>query len=305
MRRERSVLITGGYGFLGRHVARAFADAGSHVTGIGHGVWPDNDVQRWGLDRWHDSPVTLDALLSHCSAPDVLVHCAGGGQVDISLEQPLRDFRSNVDTTAAALEFVRTRAPHAAMLYISSAAVYGQATPGRLSEAVPAAPVSPYGVHKHLAEQLCASYAEHFGLRVGVLRLFSLYGPGLRKQLLWDACRRLSDGVAAFSGTGGELRDWLHVTDAASLAVTLAATVRGRYTVVNGGTGVAVSVAGILAELAAALGGGEAVFSGQSRPGDPASLVADVTLARSLGWQPRRNWRQGVREYADWYRSSA
>lgn len=304
MGRERKVLITGAHGFLGRHVAKAFAEAGCEVTALGHGAWTQDEIRLWRVGAWHDSDVTLDALRARCGEPDVLVHCAGSGRVGFSLEQPLQDFQKNVDTTAAALEFVRTRAPRATLLFISSAAVYGEAMTGRLREDTPAAPVSPYGAHKHIAEQLCASYAERFGLRVLVLRLFSLYGPWLRKQLLWDACTRLAAGDAEFSGRGSELRDWLHVTDAAALIVTLAGADTGRHTVFNGGTGEGLTVADILAELSAALGAGKPTFGGQRRPGDPSSLVADVARAQSLGWRPRRDWRRGVREYVAWFRSN-
>jgi UDP-glucose 4-epimerase len=276
---------------------------GSEVTAFGHGTWSPDELRRWGVATWHDTDVTLAALLADGGEPEMLVHCAGSGRVALSLERPLDDFQSNVDTTAAALEFVRRRTPNATILFISSAAVYGEATTGRLREDAPAAPVSPYGVHKYVAERLCASYAEHFGLRTLVLRLFSLYGPGLRKQLLWDACDRLTAGPSVFSGSGRELRDWLHVTDAAALVVTLAAAAVEQYSVFNGGTGEAVAVSEILAELSAALGTGPATFNGRPRAGDPPSLVADVTRAKSLGWRPSRDWREGVREYAAWYRS--
>lgn len=305
MAREREVLVTGGHGFLGRHVARAFADAGYAVTAIGHGTWSEDEYRSWGVSEWHCSDITLAELLSRCRRPDVFVHCAGSGHVGASLEQPLEDFQRNVDTTAAALEFVRKRSPHARLFFISSAAVYGQAAAGPLREDTPIAPVSPYGVHKQMAERLCASYAEHFGLRVSVLRIFSLYGPQLRKQLLWDACNRLSAGVAAFSGNGGELRDWLHVADAAAFVLTLATAAEGEYSVFNVGTGSAVSVSDILAELSSAMSAGPVSFSGRGRPGDPSSLVADCARAKSIGWRPRRDWREGVREYVAWYRSNA
>lgn len=242
-------------------------------------------------------------MLAHGGAPDLLVHCAGGSHVGFSLAHPLQDFERNVDTTAAALEFLRRRAPHARLLFISSAAVYGEAAGGPLSEDAPAAPVSPYGAHKRMAEELCRSYARSFGLRTSVLRLFSVYGAGLRKQLLWDACTRLAAGAREFSGTGGELRDWLHVGDAAALIRVLADAAEAPAAVLNGGTGTGLRVADVLAELAAALGAPPATFNGSRRPGDPTSLVADIARARRLGWAPRHDWRRGMREYAEWFRS--
>jgi UDP-glucose 4-epimerase len=208
-----------------------------------------------------------------------------------------------VDTTAAVLEFLRTRAPRAVLVFLSSAAVYGNAAAGAIPEGAPAAPLSPYGTHKQLAEQLCTSHARNFGLRTIVLRLFSVYGPGLRKQLLWDACNRLTTEAPEFSGTGGELRDWLHVSDAAALIQAIAGASGATHTIFNGGTGAGTAVSEVLAELAAALGTCAPRFSGKQRPGDPTSLVADASRARALGWSPRHDWRHGVREYAGWFRS--
>ncbi len=295
-------MITGAGGFIGRHVAKAFRASGRDVVGIGHGSWSADEAREWGLCSWHPGDVTLAALTECAREPDVVVHCAGSGRVGFSLAHPYEDFRRNVDTTAAVLEYLRIHAPRAILVLLSSAAVYGDAVPGAISEATPASPLSPYGVHKQLAEQLCEAHARYFGLRTVVLRLFSVYGPGLRKQLLWDACQRLKANAPEFSGTGAELRDWLHVSDAAALIKVLAGTNPAGYRVLNGGTGTGTPVSEVLAELAAALGTREARFNGEQRPGDPLSLVADASRACALGWQPQYDWRRGVREYADWFR---
>ena len=89
-------------------------------------------------------------------------------------------------------------------------------------ESTPPNPISPYGVHKLVAEQLCRSYARHFSLRLAIVRLFSVYGE-LRKQPPWDAC--VASSAATASSVAARVRDWLHVRAAASIyAATLAAT---------------------------------------------------------------------------------
>jgi len=150
------------------------------------------------------------------------------------------------------------------------------------------------------------SYARNFGLRVAVVRLFSVYGPGLRKQLLWDVCGRLAAGadVLELGGTGAELRDWFHVEDAARLICLAAERAASEPLLVNGGTGVAVPVRDIAQGLVEAMGRPVPVrFSGQSRHGDPERLVADTQRMQALGFAPQRGWREGLAEFAAWYQS--
>ena len=103
-------------------------------------------------------------------------------------------------------------------------------------------------------ESLCRAYAENFGLHVAIVRMFSVYGAGLEKQLVWDLCGKLAvagDSPVVLGGTGRELRDWLHVSDAAALLWLARAQCDGSCPVVNGGTGIATSireVAGMVCE---------------------------------------------------------
>lgn len=302
-----AVMVTGAYGFLGRHVARALKDAGFNVIGLGHGSWSRPEWQEWGLAEWHATDVTLDALCTYTTAaPRAIVHCAGGASVGFSVANPLLDYRRTVESTAAVLEYARTRAPETAVVLPSSGSVYGSPQLAAIPEGSVPAPQSPYAVHKLLAEQLCGEYGRFFGQRVAVVRFFSLYGQGLRKQLLWDACGKLSRGEGDFAGTGDETRDWVHVEDAAALVLLAAQRASPACPIVNGGSGVPISVREALDEVAGALGrGGQARFTGKARPGDPFRFVADPTLARSWGWAPRVAWREGVRAYCKWYREGA
>src|SRR4051812_38158698 len=218
----KTMLVTGAYGFVGRHVARAASRAGYAVSGIGHGTWTREEARAWGLQDWRTDDVTLESLLTYGGTPDVICHCAGSGSVGFSMTHPQQDFSRTVVGTLAVLEFIRQSSPQTRMVLPSSAGVYGHCETMPISIDTPLRPTSPYGFHKKMAEELCQSYARNFDVRCAIVRLFSVYGVGLRKQLLWDACQKISGNELEFFGTGKETRDWIHVDDAAALLILAA-----------------------------------------------------------------------------------
>lgn len=301
-----TVLVTGAYGFVGRNVAKQFANAGWAVVGIGHGSWARAEWRQWGISEWHAADITTDALLTYAGSPEVIVHCAGSGSVGFSVTHPQQDFQRTVGTTVAVLEFARLHATQARLVYPSSAGVYGVAEKLPIAESDLLAPVSPYGVHKKISEEMCCSYAHHFGVSVAIVRLFSVYGIGLRKQLLWDACMKIRNGGNTFFGSGMETRDWLHINDAASLLLAAGERASAECPIVNGGSGQGVLVREVLSELFVCFGRSDTPqFSGVSRSGDPLHYIADIGRLCGWGWQPKTPWREGVREYAEWFKKGA
>jgi UDP-glucose 4-epimerase len=152
-------------------------------------------------------------------------------------------------------------------------------------------------------EELCRSYVLNFGLGIAIVRLFSVYGPGLRKQLLWDVCRQLASGEAVIhlGGGGGERRDWLHVSDAVGL-LSAALDLCGKESwVVNGGAGRGTSVRAVATLIAETWGHAVGFFfSGISRPGDPHTMIADTSRATALGFSASVELATGIAEYVEW-----
>ncbi|MBR0843871.1 NAD-dependent epimerase/dehydratase family protein [Bradyrhizobium liaoningense] len=312
------VWITGARGFLGRHVARRFAAAGWDVAGIGIGSAFDVQiselpfVQIAGKPAWIERMIdeaSLAELLSLTGPPAAVFHAAGSGAVAPSLADPYRDFRLSVDSTALMLDALRRSAPNAAFVLPSSSAVYGNTqVAGPIEEDTPLSPVSPYGAHKLCAEWLCRSISHSFGLKTAVIRFFSIYGPGLRKQLLWDVAGKISRAVDEFTlfGTGNETRDMLYIEDAAELSYLATQRATSQSLVLNGGTGVASSVQTIASELANAFGSRCQVrFNGDVRAGDPGHLQASTKRAWELGFRPRWSVSDGIEAYAAWWQNCA
>lgn len=300
---QKVVLITGGFGFLGRAVARKFKQLGHRVIGIGRGRWAPEEALAHGFDVWLDAGVSLSSLMTLQEPFEIVIHCAGNGSVGYSLTNPLQDFYKTVQSTADLLEFLRLTDSPALLVYPSSAGVYGSKDDAPIKESDALNPISPYGHHKKVAEDLLASYSRSYGTRVAIVRFFSIYGPGLTKQLLWDAGTKLraaKTGRAVFWGTGEETRDWISSEDAVELVAAVSRTTE-RFTVVNGASGQRVTVRQTLVLLKNALKvDADFDFNGNVRIGDPRFYHADVSVAAALGWKPSVPLVDGIRNYANW-----
>jgi UDP-glucose 4-epimerase len=300
----RTALVTGGYGFLGRAVARRFKSGGYRIVGIGRGRWAPEEALAAGFDVWLDAGVSVSSLMTFNDQFDTVIHCGGNGSVGYSLANPLQDFYKTVQGTAELLEYLRLQESKALVIYPSSAGVYGSKDDRPIRESDSLNPISAYGYHKRMAEHLLELHSRAYGIRVAVIRFFSIYGPGLTKQLLWDASGKLmsckNSEAALFWGTGEETRDWLDSRDAAELMFKVAES-KESYIVLNGASGERVTVHETLRLLKSALGSSAKItFNGLVREGDPRFYHADISRALALGWKPNVHLADGVQRYVDW-----
>lgn len=301
---SKSVLITGVAGFLGHYVVRQFAGAGWRVIGIddvpqermpgGNGIF----CLRMKL------PDLRLAELLRAEAPDVCIHCAGRASVGDSMTEPATDFRDNAVLTFELLEALRRSAPRCRFLFLSSAAVYGNPVALPVTEQDAVQPLSPYGYHKRQAELLCEEYARIFALPALSVRIFSAYGPGLRRQVIWDICAKLlKTGRLQLHGTGAESRDFIHAADIALGLHLLAEKAPAQGEVYNLASGREVTIRELAAMIATALGSNRSTeFDGVSPAGNPLNWRADLTRISTLGFQPAISLETGIAEVAQWCR---
>ena len=301
--------VTGAGGFLGGATAAAFILAGWRVAAFGPtGHFAEDHPDVAAPDVWIDGPVATKGLERAVreigDPPEVVFHAAGGASVAASVADPERDFERTVGSLGQTLTFLVSDAPAARLIYPSSAAVYGAGSAGPILETAKLEPISPYGRHKSMAEALIGEVNGQFGLDAIIIRFFSIYGPWLRKQILWELAGRLREApeTLELSGDGEEARDFLFVDDAVRLIGQMAARPPARAPFeVNGGTGQAVTVRQVAEGLRTALGVGTRIgFNGLVRAGDPRSLVADTTLATTLGFTPAIDLDAGLERHATW-----
>lgn len=298
----KTILITGVAGFLGRFAARQFARDGWRVVGIDVAA-PENAQLSPGT-MYHRMQLPNPALadLLRALPPDVCIHCAGRASVPFSMEDPAADFRDNTVLTFDLLDALRREAPRSHFLLLSSAAVYGNPTSLPVTESHRTGPLSPYGYHKLQCEMLCEEFSRIYALPTTVVRIFSAYGPGLRRQVVWDICERaLTTGRVTLHGTGRESRDFVHASDIARALAALAGRNAGDCEIYNLGTGQETTIAQLADMLLASLlRDTRASFDGRATPGNPLTWRADISKIRALGFEPAVTLAQGLRSVATW-----
>lgn len=235
---------------------------------------------------------------------DFLINCAGASSVPNSFLNPSNDFQRNISLVKDILEKIRLSGnKNIRFVNLSSAAVYGNPQILPVHEDSVKSPISPYGFHKKMAEDICFEYSRCFGLKTISLRIFSAYGKGQKKMLLWDLHQKIlnSHGEVKLYGTGEESRDFIHVDDIFQ-QLTLAmncADFRGEA--INVANGVEVKINKI-AELYKKYHpiSCEYEFNGENRPGDPLNWCADITRMKEWGYKQKVGIKDGVVNYITW-----
>jgi UDP-glucose 4-epimerase len=317
-------LVTGGAGYIGAHVVRAFRSVGLDVvviddlsSGIAAFVPEDVPFVRGSiLDR-----ALLDrAFAEH--AVEGVVHIAGFKYAGVSVQRPLHTYEINVTGTAVLLAAM-AEAGVGRIVFSSSAAVYGTPDVDLVTETTPKHPESPYGESKLIGEWLLADQAVATGLAHTSLRYFNVVGSGapdlydasphnlfpLVFEALLEGRTPRINGKDYPTPDGTCVRDYLHVADLAEAHVAAARRLAAGEPiepVYNLGSGDGVSVGEIMRTVAAVTGIDFEPEIAPRRPGDPARIVASGELAaRDLDWRMRHSLEDMVRSAWDARRTAA
>jgi UDP-glucose 4-epimerase len=289
--RGRRVLVTGGSGFIGRHVVADLRDAGARVRIVDLVAHPDPEIEIVRGDI--AEPDVLDAAFD--GGIDAVVHLAAVTSVLRSLEHPELTFQINVAATASLLEAARV-AGASALVFASTNAVTGPMQGPAISEAATLRPLTPYGATKSAAEMMMSAYTASYGLRCASLRLTNVYGPGMQAKdsIVARLMRAIRLGTAfEIYGDGRQVRDYVHAADVtAAVRFGLASDAWAGPIVVGAGRSLSVlEVVGAVRRVTAAP---LEVTHGPPRAGEMPAVIVDASRARSLGWAPRLRFESGL-----------
>jgi len=308
----RPVLVTGGAGFIGSHLVEHLVTAGATVTVVDNfstgrpehlqAVLPKIELVVGDLaDILRLNRIRLDEYAC-------VFHLAANSYVPPSVANPAFDFHENLHNTFVLLESLR-QTPNAPLLVnVSSGAVYGNPAQLPIRETDPTLPIAPYGVSKLAGERYAAVYSQLYGIRAASVRLFSVYGPRLRKQVVYDLFGKLRGNPQRLEmlGDGSQARDFIGVLDVVQALLLVATKAPNEGEVYNVASGTTHTIAELVAACCHVCRvSPEIVYTGEVRPGDAERWEVDITRLKQLGFEPCTDLGGNLAVIRDWYAASA
>ena len=304
------VLITGGAGYIGSHIAHDLADAGHHVrilddfsNGLAERIKRFTDIHRINiLDR--------EAVVKAVEGMDSVIHLAAKKAVGESVENPLKYYQNNVGGTlnllaAMSLHGVRR------IVFSSTAAVYAPSEKDAISEGDPTEPLSPYGATKLLSEELIRTIGKAEGWSSISLRYFNVVGAGSpdlgdnsKDNLVPKVFQALENGSNPEiygddypTPDGTCIRDYIHVSDLSNSHISALEAISNSQIneTYNVGSGIGYSVREVIDQIERTIGKSTGAKVVSRRAGDSPKLISNIDhISRDLGWRPRLSLQEMV-----------
>jgi UDP-glucose 4-epimerase len=314
----KSVLVTGGAGFIGSHlVDRLIEESPSRLTVVDNlflGREENLAAARARFDglRLYRDDATDAAVFARILVDEQVEVVFNLAVVPLpaSLERPRWSIEHNVALATVPCELLREER-FATLIHFSSSEAYGSATYVPMDESHPSVPSTPYAASKIAGDQIVLSYVHTYGLDAAILRPFNNFGPrqnaGTYAGIIPIVVQRAQAGepVTIF-GDGEQTRDFVFVRDTVDAAVRIYREPSTRGRIVNIASGREVSVNELVRELLDVLGSDVAVEHAAARPGDVRRHAGDIGLARRLiGFEPGTSLHEGIAETVAWYSAEA
>lgn len=293
-------LIMGAGGFIGQHLTTELLKRDEQVTAVGHGVHLLKKSENLTVVSGEVDLALLDCI----ETPDFIYFLLGGSSVASSMNSPIADFNKTFLPLTVLIEKLKHDWLDSHLIFISSAAVYGDNASQSTSINTKTKPLSVYGLHKLLAEQYIEFHQRNFNIKAKIIRPFSIYGPGLKKQLIWDALCKIQNHQHQYFGSGLEERDWVHISDLVTLLIGMADNFSDFSDIINAGYGNGVRIKDIISTLYQLKNvSGAPQFINKSKAGDPKHLACDASEQTFMTKYHKKPLKEGLVEVVSWFDS--
>lgn len=295
-----TVIVTGGAGFIGSHIAGQLTATATVTiyddlsTGQPANIPTETDLIEDSIrDRAHLRKIVKQA--------DLIFHEAAQVSVQRSIENPVESHETNLDPMLTILEAARDTDTR--VVFASSAAIYGEPEYTPIDEDHPKEPNSPYGLEKLTADHYCRLYHDLYGVEAVALRYFNVYGPGQQAGDYSGVIsifreQALNDEPITIEGDGTQTRDFVHIDDVVQANILAATSDHSPGKAFNVGTGTQITIRKLAEAIKDATNSDSEIIHVEPREGDIEESVADISRAReTLGYEPEYEINKGIEAY--------
>ena len=305
------LLVTGGAGFIGSHLAAELLARGHHVRVVDNlatGVITNVPAGAEFIEGDLTDAATAAEAVRGC---EVVLHQAALPSVPLSIAKPRQSHDANINATFNILIAARDAGVRR-VVYAASSSAYGDSVVLPKVEGMPANPQSPYALQKHVGETYCLLFTQFYGLETVSIRYFNVFGPRQHPSSPYSGVlslfikAALSGSVPTIYGDGEQTRDFTYVDNVVDGVLRAIDAPDAVGEVINVATGGRISLNQAWAALAAIVGPLPDPSYGPARPGDVRDSQADISKAqRLLGYRPHVGFEEGLRRAVAWAAAEA
>ncbi len=284
--KNKNILITGSYGFIGSNLKKKL-NKNNKIINIGHKK----------SKQGKKNSLTIENLLKIKRKPDIIFNCIGSGTVSEAQKDKKSSNKNDFLTTKILVNYINKLQKKIILIFFSSAAVYGNHNSKLI-------PISTYGKNKLKSERYLINNLNKKN-RIIILRYYSIFGSGLKKQLIWDACKKIKENKLIFFGTGNEKRSWVHINDAIDLAIYSCNKLRKRINILDCHSYNVYKNKDIIDRLIKFYGSNKKPFFNKKKDKfAPKNQIPYSHKLKKLGWKPKVKIDKGLKEYVKWFKKN-
>lgn len=298
---KNKILILGAGGFIGSHLCHELALKNHKVLAAGRHLKELRNTTK-DIVKINNSIIDESFFYKIEQAPSHIFFLLGSASVNKSIASPISDFEQSLPPLLSLLEIMRKEWNKSHLIFVSSAAVYGENAKNGTSCYSDLKPISPYGLNKKISEEYIQYYSNKYNISSKIVRPFSVYGPGLKKQLIWDTLTKIKNNDHNYYGTGDELRDWVYISDLINILIKYVDCYESMPNTLNIGSGIPTPIKDIIKIIYEITETNITPnFLEREKEGDPLHLVSTYTEQKNIHEHLLTPIYEGLEKTINWY----
>lgn len=295
---NKKILIIGSCGFIGKHLCSYFKTLGYKVFGADIIIKEEKDYFILNAENANFLHLFISNTFEIC------INASGAANVNLSFNYPQLDFNLNTSNVLHILDAIRTHNPDCKFINFSSAAVYGNPNLLPIKEDSKLSPISPYGFHKMYSEFICKEFYDLYNIKTISLRVFSVYGEGLKKQIFWDLHNKIintENNEIIIFGNGSESRDFIYINDLLEAVYLILLNLKFEGQQVNIANGEEIFINDAVGKFIELNNKKiDVKYDNKGLSGNPKNWIADISVIKSIGYEKKFDLNKGLTNYINW-----